>query len=180
MSVRIAYFVHGTTLDNEQDLATGWQPGALSRKGVEQGRELGKVVEETFDAVFCSDLQRAFDTAQLAFGERYPVIQDLRLRECDYGDFTGHPVQEFKSDMTKFVDTPFPGGESYQDVEKRLRDFLAMLKKDYDGKRIAIVAHQGPQLALDVILKGKTWKQAIAEDWRHTKSWQPGWGYLLT
>lgn len=27
MPVKITYFVHGTTIDNENDLATGWQPG---------------------------------------------------------------------------------------------------------------------------------------------------------
>jgi hypothetical protein len=34
-------------------------------------------------------------------------------------------------------------------------------------------------LALDVLLKGKTWKQAIDEDWRKGKAWQPGWDYVL-
>jgi len=28
-------------------------------------------------------------------------------------------------------------------------------------------------------LKNKTWEQAFAEDWRKTKSWQPGWEYTL-
>lgn len=180
MSVHITYFVHGTTLDNEQDLATGWQPGVLSHLGVEQGKKLGQLTKDReFDVVFSSDLQRAFDTAQLAFGERYEVIQDLRLREADYGSYSGHPVAEFKSDMTKYIDTPFPDGESYRDVEARLADFIDFLKHEHDGKRVAIVAHQGPQLALEVLLKGKTWEQAIAEDWRHTKSWQPGWEYEI-
>jgi len=41
------------------------------------------------------------------------------------------------------------------------------------------VAHEGPQLALDVILRGKSWPQAIAENWRKTGAWQPGWRYSL-
>lgn len=81
--------------------------------------------------------------------------------------------------MNKYVDSPFPNGESYKDVEKRIADFLEFLKKSYDNKHIAIVAHQAPQLALDVLLRGKTWQQAIREDWRKTKSWQPGWDYVL-
>jgi hypothetical protein len=32
---------------------------------------------------------------------------------------------------------------------------------------------------LDVLIKGKTWKQAIDEDWRKRKAWQPGWEYIL-
>jgi hypothetical protein len=44
---------------------------------------------------------------------------------------------------------------------------------------VAVVAHQAPQLALDVIIRGKNWQQAIDEDWRKKKAWQPGWGYEL-
>ena len=73
----------------------------------------------------------------------------------------------------------FPGGESYEDVKARMADFLKFLKENYDGKHVAIVAHKAPQLSLDVLLKGKTWEQALAEDWRKTKSWQPGWEYQL-
>ena len=60
-----------------------------------------------------------------------------------------------------------------------MADFLEYLKQNYNGKHIAIVAHQAPQLALDVLLKNKTWEQAIKEDWRHSKAWQPGWEYIV-
>ena len=131
-----------------------------------------------FSVVFCSDLKRAVDSAHLAFGGRYEIIQDERLREANYGDFTQKP-DDFKNDLEKYIDTPFPKGESYKDVEKRIADFLKDIAQKYDEKHIAIVAHQASQLALDVLLKGKTWEQAIAEDWRRTKSWQPGWEYTV-
>jgi alpha-ribazole phosphatase/probable phosphoglycerate mutase len=35
----------------------------------------------------------------------------------------------------------------------------------YSGKNVAIVAHRAPQLAIEVILNKKNWKQAIKEDW---------------
>ena len=73
----------------------------------------------------------------------------------------------------------FPEGESYEDVKARLADLLEFLKKNYDGKNVAIVAHKAPQLALDVLLKGKTWEQAFAEDWRKTRAWKPGWEYKV-
>ena len=108
----------------------------------------------------------------------YPIISDARLRECNYGDLNGaasaivEPMQEEQCIVNKF-----PNGESYEDVKVRVADFLAFLKHAYDGKHVAIVGHKAPQLALDVLLKGKTWQKALAEDWRKTKSWQPGWEY---
>ncbi len=180
MSVKITYFVHGTTTDNEHDLATGWSPGELSESGRKRAKELGELVaEKKFDVVFCSDLKRAVDSAELGFSDKYEIIKDKRLREVNYGDHTRKPAKDFKSDMNKYVHKRFPNGESYRDVEKRIADFCDFLKNKYRGKHIAIVAHQAPQLALDVHLKGKTWEQAIEEDWRKTKAWQAGWEYEI-
>lgn len=179
MPLKITYFVHGTTIDNENGLATGWLPGELSKLGKKQAVELGRLVaDQKYDVMFCSDLKRAVDSARLGFGGKYKIIENERLREANYGDFNGQP-ENFKNNLTKYINKPFPGGESYKDVEKRLRGFCEYLKANYNGKRIAVVAHQAPQLALDVILKNKTWEQAIAEDWRQIKLWQPGWEYEI-
>lgn len=48
-----------------------------------------------------------------------------------------------------------------------------------NGKIVAVVAHKAPQLALEVLLRGKTWERAFAQDWRKRKAWRPGWDYLL-
>lgn len=178
-SVSITYFVHGTTTDNERSIATGWQHGKLSTLGKQQSRDLKKLIAgKKFDTIFCSDLHRAVNSANLTFpGQK--IIQDAGLRECDYGNLTGGPEGKVKAAMEQRVSSPFPKGESYMDVEKRMREFVDFLRTNYAGKHIAIVAHQAPQLALDVILKLKTWQQAIAEDWRRKtpKEWQPGWEY---
>ena len=113
MAMKITYFVHGTTTDNEQDLATGWLPGELSELGKKQAKELGSLVSNKhFDVIFCSDLKRAVDSAELGFSDKYEIIQDKRLRECDYGNLAGKSAKEFKDDMNKYVDAPFPNGES--------------------------------------------------------------------
>lgn len=181
MTVRITYFVHGTTMDNEQHISSGWKDVELSELGKRQGMELREQTKDKkFDVVFCSDLQRAHESARLAWDGIYTIIPDARLRECNYGKLNGassdvvEPMQE-----DECIEKPFPDGESYQDVKTRVADFLIFLKQNYDGKHIAIVGHKAPQLALDVLLKNKTWKQALAEDWRKTKSWQPGWEYTL-
>jgi len=179
MSVNITYFVHGTTADNENGLASGWNDVELSPTGIAQAKKLGELVaDKSFDIVFCSDLKRAFDSAQLAFGNKFRIIQDQRLREINYGDYNGQP-NIFKNQMVDYINKQFPNGESYKDVEKRMNDFLDFLRNDYAGKNVAIVSHQGPQLALEVLLNKKTWEQAINQDWRNKKAWQPGWEYLL-
>lgn len=176
--VSITYFVHGTTTDNEAGLATGWLPGELSELGAKQTHELAeKLVGQKFDVVICSDLQRAVQTAEIVFGSDF--AKDERLREANYGDWNGQPHLLFKDRMEDFVNTPFPNGESYRDVEARMRSLCDELKRKYGSKRIALVAHQAPQLALDVIIKGKTWQEAITEDWRKTGAFQPGWKYRL-
>ncbi|PIN81640.1 signal recognition particle-docking protein FtsY [Candidatus Woesearchaeota archaeon CG10_big_fil_rev_8_21_14_0_10_32_9] len=179
--VKITYFVHGTTKDNEKDLATGWKPGELSTLGVQQSKELpNKIKDLKFDVVFCSDLKRAVDSAELSFKNEYKIIKDKRLREADYGDYTLTSSADFKDKLTDFVETPFPNGESYKQVKKRLAEFTNYLFENHYGEHVAIVAHQAPQLALDVLLTEKTWAQAIAEDWRLKKAWRPGWEYFIS
>lgn len=176
--MEITYFVHGTTTDNEKDLATGWAQGTLSQKGIEQTIELSKLIKNNhFDVVFCSDLDRAIDSSFLLFGTKYMVMQDKRLREANYGDFTEKPAKSFKNNLVDYIHTPFPNGESYLDIEKRIHDFLFFLRENHPNQSVAIVAHQAPQLALEVLTKNKTWEQAIKEDWRHTKAWKAGWTY---
>lgn len=178
MSLKIIYFVHGTTTDNESGKCTGWAGGELSELGIRQAKALkDQAKEKDFSAMFSSDLKRAVDSANLGFDGYCPIIQDKRLRECDYGDLT--QADERLVDYKERIDTPFPNGESLKDVEKRLREFLAYLQREYDGQIVAIMGHKAPQLALEVILNGKTWEQAIDSDWRHQKAWQPGWTYIL-
>ena len=176
--VRITYFTHSTTTDNERGIATGWQPGELSPRGRQQATALAaQLASSLFDAVYSSDQGRAFESAKLFFGERYDVVHDARLRECNYGDFTGRPATEFMSRLVDYIEAPFPGGECYRDVERRVSAFLNDLQRRHEGASIAVVAHQAPQLAFEVLLAGKTWQEAIEQDWRSTGAWQAGWVY---
>ncbi|MBU2566449.1 histidine phosphatase family protein [Patescibacteria group bacterium] len=180
MSVKITYLVHGTTTDNEKEISSGWYDVELSELGIKQSKELkNQIKEKHFDVVFCSDLKRAVNSAELTFGKTVEIVQDERLRECNYGTYNAKPSEMVEPMQEQNISKPFPEGESYEDVKSRIDSFLQDLKKDYNNKHIAIVAHKAPQLALDVLLKGKTWEEAFAEDWRKKKAWQPGWEYIL-
>ena len=178
MAVKITYFVHGTTMDNENGLSTGQAQGELSTLGIKQSQELpNQIKAKDFHIVFCSDLKRAVDSATISFGGKFKIIQDKRLRECNYGQL--NQAHEEKVKYENHIEALFPKGESLKDVEKRVKNFLLFLRKNYDGKHVAIVAHKSTQIALEVLINGKTWKHGIAEDWRIKKAWQPGWKYLL-
>lgn len=179
MSIKIMYFVHGTTTDNAAKLCSGWKEAMLNDLGREQAENLGEVSRERgdkFDVMFTSDLKRAIDSSNIAF----PAVEkytDARLRECNYGELDGqHKSLVIYEDH---IDNKFPNGESLKDVEKRMREFVEFLKENYEGKTVGIVAHRAPQLALEVITKGITWEEANANDWRKTGAWQPGWEYTI-
>lgn len=178
MAVKIIYFVHGTTTDNLEHKSTGWIPGELSEKGIEQSIVLKNQINmDEIDLVISSDLKRAIDSANYTFKGIKEILHDERIRECNYGDLNGQDTTLVKYE--EHITIPFPNGESLKDVENRVRSLCNELLEKYDGKTIAFVAHKAPQLALEVITKNITWEEAIDKDWRKTKSWQPGWIYEI-
>lgn len=174
--VTIIFESHSTTLDNEAHLSSGHFDVGLSELGVKQSEELGeRYKNESFDAIFCSDLQRSYKTAEIAFdGRVFPIIKDARLRECDYGDLTKHPSEEVDKEKPKRISISFPNGESYEDTAKRMKSFLKDLLKNYNGKKVMIVGHRATQYGLEHWLKGISVYDAVTAPWK----WRPGWTYL--
>lgn len=174
--VTIVFESHATTFDNEAHLASGHNDVELSPLGIQQAKELGeRCKDEHFAAIFCSDLQRSYKTAEIAFQNRFPIIKDPRLRECDYGDLTSHPSSEVDPLKVEHITKSFPNGESYEQTTKRMKDFLYDLKKNYDGKKVMIIGHRATQYGLEHWIKGVSIKDTITASWK----WQPGWVYVL-
>jgi len=176
--MEIIYYVHGSTLDNESKISSGWEQVSLSLKGVKETQEASLQIDSSkFDAIFASDLSRAVESAEILFAERkHEIKMDSRLRECNYGTYTKKPSNELI--YSDHINIPFPNGESLHDVEKRMSEFLRETKA-LGYKHITIVAHRAPQLALDVITAKTSWEEAIADDWRATGYWQSGWEYIF-
>ena len=174
--VNIIFEAHGTTLDNEAHLSSGWNDIELSPLGMQQSKEMGeRYASEHFDAIFCSDLKRSLDSAKLAFGDRFPIIADKRLRECNYGDLTRFPSVEVDAEKPKRIHDPFPNGESYEQTSSRMKSFLDDLKKNYDGKRVMIIGHRATHYGLEHWILEKPLQEIIPAPWK----WQPGWAYIL-
>jgi broad specificity phosphatase PhoE len=174
--IEIIFESHATTLDNEKKIASGHNDVALSEVGIEKAKQLGeRRGDEHFDAIFCSDLQRSYKTAELAFGDKFPVFQDRRLRECDYGDFEHRPSSEIEAGRPRRIIQPFPNGESYQQRAEYMRTFLEELLPRYDGKRIMIIGSRATQYGLERWVDGKSLEEIVTAPWH----WQPGWTYRL-
>ena len=175
--IELVYETHSTTRDNEEGIATGWLPGELSERGRGRARELGRRRrDDGIAAVFSSDLRRAVETAELAFPDgQLPLHQDARLRECNYGDLNGAPTAEVTATRLDRIETPFPNGESSQQVVARTREFLADLMREHDRERVLVIAHSANRWAIEHLLYGKRLAEVIEEPF----AWQPGWEYVL-
>src|SRR3989344_2612031 len=103
--MKIYFAAHATTTDNEAKIASGWKDIELSELGIKQAHELGEIFKDIkLDLVCTSDLKRAVDSVKIAFGEKYPILIDARLRELNYGDFNGKPsevVEKMKIERIK-------------------------------------------------------------------------------
>lgn len=174
--IQIIFEAHGTTFDNEAHLSSGHNDVELSPLGIQQSKEMGiRYQDDHFDAIFCSDLQRAYKSAEIAFGDKFPIIKDARLRECDYGDLTQHPSSEVDVEKPKRIHEPFPNGESYTQTTARMKSFLEDVHRDYDGKRVMIIGHRATQYGLDNLINGVPLEQLASSHFK----WQPGWEYTF-
>jgi broad specificity phosphatase PhoE len=181
MPMELIFETHSLTLDNASGVATGWRDGRLSERGRGLAAELGRRRRDV-DAVFSSDLGRAVETVDIAFGgSGIPVHLDRRLRECDYGELTGMSTARLAEERQRRVEEPFPGGESYRDVVARMSAFLVEVgarpapEWGSAGGRIVVVGHTATRWALDHLLLGTPLLEAV----RAPFAWREGWSYRL-
>jgi broad specificity phosphatase PhoE len=175
--LQLLFETHATTLDNEAGRASGHFDVDLSATGEEQARRLGeRRRDDHLAAVFCSDLRRAFRTAEIAFANRTPIVRDGRLRECDYGLLTRRPLREIEAQRAAHIAVPFPEGESYQQVTLRVAEWLDETVKAYNGRTVLVIGHRATFYALEHLIRDIPLAEAIASAWQ----WQPGWLYQVS
>ncbi len=177
MSVDIIFETHSISEDNERGIATGWLDGRLSERGRQLADELGRRRRGNgISIVLTSDLRRAIETAEIAFAESgIPIIQDARLRECNYGEWNGAPVTKIESERLRRVDEPFPEGESYRQVAHRMASFLSDLLREHDGARVLMIGHSATRWSLDYLINSVPFENLV----NASVQWQEGWSYML-
>ena len=150
---RVYLVRHGETEWNQNTPGyCGWSDIPLNSKGIAQAEALGRRFEpELLSAVICSDLERAYFTAQqIADRTGCVVHKDARFREINYGDWEGKSPEQLETeDPDRFnewrdnPDTVAPrGGETLQQVLDRAAPAAAEWIERHAGQSIAIVAHK--------------------------------------
>jgi broad specificity phosphatase PhoE len=177
VAVELVYETHATTEDNEKGIASGWLPGRLSPMGRAQAAELGRRRRnDGLSAVYVSDLDRAVETAAIAFsGLAIPIHRDKRLRECNYGELNGCPVETLAAMRSRHIERSFPGGQSYRQVVEATESFLQDVKGRWDGARVLVIAHSANRWALRHLLDGARLEDLVDAP----LEWQPGWTFIV-
>jgi alpha-ribazole phosphatase/probable phosphoglycerate mutase len=177
VSIEIVYETHATSVHNEHGIGSGWLDGELSERGRREAEELGRRRSgDDIAAVYTSDLGRAVETAEIAFGgSGISIHHDRSLRECNYGELNGQPLSRFSGEPPRRIDTPYPDGESYRQVVERVRRFLDGLPMDLNGSRIVVIGHAATRWSLEHVLEGRPLEELVGEPFE----WQPGWEYVL-
>jgi len=144
---------HGETKWNTQKKIQGWGDSPLTEKGKEKTGEWAEILQPYgWDRIIASDLGRVKETvAVLNRTLNLPVSFDERLREQHWGDWEGLTIPTikecFKEELTRRVgmgwDFSAPGGESRLAVRQRVLAALSSMAKEWPGRKILVVCHQG-------------------------------------
>lgn len=180
MITRIWFETHSTTVDNEAGIATGWLPGELSPVGRERAAALGQRIRDRRpEAIYCSDLARAVQTAGIALqqsGSTVPLLLDWRLRECDYGRLNGSPAAEVHGNRLRYERNPYPDGESWQVATERAAEAVRDAAVRHQGRTIMIIGHIATHWG---IRRAAGDSESLATMLTEPSEWQPGWVYEI-
>jgi probable phosphoglycerate mutase len=121
------------------------------------GREQAKTAAERIaalarvDAIYCSSLERARETAApIAAGRGLKAKVDRGLLECEFGDWTGAQLSKLSklpewSTVQRAPSTfRFPNGESFTEMQVRMVSTLDRLRSAHPGGTIVCVSHADP------------------------------------
>jgi 2,3-bisphosphoglycerate-dependent phosphoglycerate mutase len=128
---------HGETDWNRDGRFQGHADPPLNEAGRRQAERLAQAVaDEPPDAVYASDLRRAFDTAEIV-GTRLglPVGRETGLREIDVGSWQGLTREE--------TDGRGWDGETYEQHRDRVLRALREIGERHPRGRVLVVAHGG-------------------------------------
>lgn len=151
--VHVLLVRHGQTGWNAEGRIQGHTDIALDATGRWQALQLAQALrDEPVAAVYCSDLQRARQTAEpLCHAQGLPMMLEPALRERAFGRFEGQTFAELERTVPDEVqrwkrrdaDWGPPGGERLRDFFARSLQALQRLALPHPGQTLVLVTHGG-------------------------------------
>ena len=175
-ATRIIAIRHGETAWNVDSRLQGHLDIPLNDVGLWQARQAAlALADEPIDAIYSSDLQRAWVTARaIAETTQAPLTAHQGLRERSFGVLQGHTFEELEAKEPEQAyrwrkrDPAFApeGGESLIALRERITATTHALASRHVGGQIVLVAHGG---VLDVL-----YRAATRQDIQAPRTWQRG------
>jgi len=149
---------HGETEWNVKKINQGQSESSLTENGIAQAKETAEKLKEIkFDAIFSSDLSRAYRTAEIIKLDRNVVIQTSKfLRERAHGSFEGKHADVMKNTLKdklkereNLIGNEYhsfrlaPDVETDEEVVNRFTKQLKEIATTYPNKNVLVVTHAG-------------------------------------
>lgn len=157
---------HGESDANLKDVFAGHYDADLTVRGLAQAEHTAAFIKGTYavDAVYSSDLRRAYKTAKPiadAFG--LPIIATEGMREIAAGEWEGVPFYGIKDTHPELFHTFLydlgnavcPQGESVVEMAERVVQTITCIATENEGKTVVIATHATPIRALQCCFSGQ-------------------------
>ena len=161
---RILLFRHGETTNSKEVCFNGHYDVGLSKRGQKQFQHWADILkQETFNAVYSSDLQRTRNSAQF-IGQQHGLepVSYFELRELSFGTWEGMSVAEvertypgqMKERMESVATFQADGGETYSQLQARVIPKFEEIVSRHPNDKIAMVCHGGVNRVILAYLLG--------------------------
>ena len=175
-ATRIIAIRHGETAWNVDTRLQGHLDIPLNAMGRWQAGQVARALaDEPIDAIYASDLLRAWQTAQaIAEVAACPLSADTGLRERGFGKFEGMTYAAIEATWPEMSlqwrkrvpDWAPPGGESLVTMRERVLTTASRLAAQHLGGQIVLVAHGG---VMDML-----YRLATGQDVQAPRAWHLG------
>lgn len=166
---------HGESAANNKERFAGRWNVPLTDMGRRQAKLASEYLKDyDIDRVYSSDLDRAYETAQIIAEEHgINVEKDIGIREIDggkweqmmYADIRKTYPDEYGVWMNDLGNAVCVDGESVIDMAARVEKTIHRIVEENDGKTVVVVCHGTPIRALSCIWRGVDIHDMQTVDW---------------
>jgi broad specificity phosphatase PhoE len=141
---------HGETDWNAERRVQGHTDRPLNETGLAQARALAAALaSEPLDAVYASDLVRAYETARIVAEPRgLEVTVVPELREKHFGTWEGLTDQEILERFPDARGRSWGDAETSEELAERVRAAVLEIASEHEDGHVLVVSHGGPLRAV--------------------------------